>query len=221
MTAHAKSPTHTRFRLRHSCALESALKLYIEDIGEEGVRFERDLDAPAVRELLQREGVGKTRAPLSLCEGETFAKVRLSLTRMDSTVFVRGSMHGAFAIPCRRCLQAAPVELADDGVALTFLPREAFAIEGDEIELDVDDLDTYAHDGESLDLGDLLREHLMLAAPIAPLCREDCPGIEGVDPIAEVGEFAEGDKKAISGWKAKLEQLRGSLDGAEANKSDE
>lgn len=188
----------------------------IEDIGEEGIRFERDLDTPAVRELLQSEGVGKERAPLELCEGEAFAKVRLWLTRMDSTVFVRGSMHGAFAISCRRCLQPASVELKDDAVALTFLPREAFAIEGDEIELDVDDLDTYAHDGETLDLGDLLREHLLLAAPIAPLCREDCPGIESVAG-ASAGEPAEaGDRGSISGWKAQLEQLRDSLGGADA-----
>jgi uncharacterized protein len=196
--------------------VEIVLKLNIADIGEEGIRFERDLDTPAVRALLQSTGVGKKREPLELADGEASAEVRLWLTRMDSTVFVRGSMRGAFVVPCRRCLQPAPVALQDDGVALTFLPREAFAIEGDEIELDVDDLDTYAHDGETLEIGDLLREHLMLAAPIAPLCREDCPGIApegGADTSAEAGETT-----SNSGWKAKLEQLRGSLGGAEADK---
>ena len=177
------------------------MKLQIADIGEEGLHFERDLDDAAVRDLLAGGDV-------ELLEGETSARLGLYLMRNESTVFVRGSITGSFTIACSRCLKPAAVDLRDDKVALTYLPKEAFAVEGEEIELDVDDLDTYAHDGETIDLGELLREHLLLAVPIAPLCEEGCPGI-AVDGPANGA--AEADAAPKSAWKAQLQALKGSL----------
>ena len=40
-----------------------------------------------------------------------------------------------------------------------------------------DSEDGYALDGDLLDLEPVLRDALVLALPLAPLCREDCPGL--------------------------------------------
>ncbi|MFM7320032.1 MAG: YceD family protein, partial [Armatimonadota bacterium] len=34
-------------------------------------------------------------------------------------------------------------------------------------------------EGTVLDVGELLRQSLILEAPLQPLCREDCPGVGG------------------------------------------
>src|SRR5205823_14521077 len=64
-------------------------------------------------------------------------------------------------------------------VRLTFMPPEEMpADDADEgVELGEDDLDTFAFDGESVNLEPFLREQLVLAVPFAPLCREDCKGL--------------------------------------------
>jgi uncharacterized protein len=40
-----------------------------------------------------------------------------------------------------------------------------------------EDLDTFAFDGEKIDLEPVFREQFVLAVPFAPLCREDCKGL--------------------------------------------
>ena len=39
------------------------------------------------------------------------------------------------------------------------------------------DEDGYSLDGDLLDLEPVLRDALVLALPLAPLCRQDCPGL--------------------------------------------
>src|SRR4030065_464925 len=49
--------------------------------------------------------------------------------------------------------------------------------EADELELTPEDLDREFFTGDRIVLDDLVREQLILEAPMQPLCRQDCPGI--------------------------------------------
>lgn len=180
------------------------LKINIRDLPDVPLRVARKLDAGSVRALL--EGV------VELAEGEGFAEIDLEVSAMGevspaATIFVRGRMCGQFFVPCSRCLEPARISLSEDTLMLTYLPRAAYERElGDEVELDVEDLDSYAHDGEQLDFGSLLREHLVLSIPIAPRCDDSCPGIEP----QHSQETPQKDLK--EGWKNRLLQLRKGLD---------
>jgi uncharacterized protein len=44
------------------------------------------------------------------------------------------------------------------------------------VEVDEGD-DRYFYQGDHVELGPMLREHIILAAPMQPLCREDCAGL--------------------------------------------
>lgn len=172
------------------------MKVEIAELSEVGTRFERDLDDAGVRELLSS-------ATLEMAPGEGFAKVRLDLFCLEKVVHLHGSLLGAYHVPCARCLGPARVELAEEQLSLSFLPKAAWVDEGEEIALEAEDLETYAHDGVVVDIGELLREHLVLALPIAPLCREDCEGLEAAtsEPELEV-------EGSLSGWKAQLARLK-------------
>src|SRR5262249_59428827 len=69
------------------------------------------------------------------------------------------------------------------------------------------DEDGYALDGNLLDLEPVLRDALVLALPLAPLCRQDCPGlcVECGALLAQVGS-GHGHERAIDPRWAWLEQ---------------
>jgi uncharacterized protein len=147
------------------------LKFNIKEIGPDGRALRQRLDDRQVRGVLRQ-------VQIETLPGFGEVEVDLQLSRLEQTVFVSGSLQGRYAVACSRCLGPCEVKVQYRGLRLTFLPVEAAgaAVAG-ETELDLQDLDTYTHDGESLDLRPLIREQLVLALPMAPICAEGCRGI--------------------------------------------
>jgi uncharacterized protein len=100
---------------------------------------------------------------------------RLRLTRTNRGLLVRGTLRTTVDLECSRCLREItyPLELDIDEEALpsidfvTGLPVDRSA-EPDELRLN-------GH--HELELEAEVRDAILLAEPIAPLCREDCPGL--------------------------------------------
>jgi uncharacterized protein len=112
--------------------------------------------------------------------GEDLVQVRdltgdLRLTRTNRGLLVQGTLRSAIAQTCSRCLRDIewPVEVELDEEALpsidfaSGLPVDATE-EPDALRLT---------DHHELDLEEEVRDGLLLAEPIAPLCLEDCPGL--------------------------------------------
>ena len=97
------------------------------------------------------------------------------LTRTNRGLLVHGRLRTAIAQTCSRCLREIeyPVEIEFDEEALptidfaSGLPVDA-AGEPDALRLT---------DHHELDLEEEVRDGVLLAEPIAPLCRDDCPGL--------------------------------------------
>jgi uncharacterized protein len=103
---------------------------------------------------------------ISIPEG---APLQLSL-RLESVVegvLVSGSCRGKATGECVRCLDPLTLELELLVQELYAYPGSASA-EASEIAQLEDDL---------IDLEPLLRDAVVLALPLQPLCREDCPGL--------------------------------------------
>jgi uncharacterized protein len=112
--------------------------------------------------------------------GEDLVQLRdltgdLRLTRTNRGLLVQGMLRSAIAQTCSRCLRDIewPVEVELDEEALpsidftSGLPVDATE-EPDALRLT---------DHHELDLEEEVRAGLLLAEPIAPLCRGDCPGL--------------------------------------------
>lgn len=123
------------------------------------------------RELLRQPGTVRsisTRLPAEAFEidDERVAgaiAIELAVVSNVDGIVVSGALVVPWRAPCRRCLtevvEAATVsidELYQDDVT----DEEAFAIEGDQI-----------------DLAPMVREYVLLELPDAPLCRDECAGI--------------------------------------------
>jgi uncharacterized protein len=144
------------------------LKFNIKDIGERGRRVTRTLDAAHVRRLLAQSNVEPASEAGQL-------EVDLELFRTDeATVMANGRISGHFWVTCARCLGVARISVDEPDLRLTFLPPGS---EMPKEELELEDLDTFVHDGQQLDLEPVVREYLVLAIPMVPLCREDCSGL--------------------------------------------
>ena len=123
--------------------------------------------------------------------GDGSLDVRVSKSGTD--VVLRGKLAAELVVPCARCLEPAHVSVKQDLSALAVLrskmreeargkggkggKRTKGSQEQEEEEEAPPDADMIAYDGETLVLDDLVRDELLLAVPMIPLCSEACPGI--------------------------------------------
>jgi uncharacterized protein len=94
-------------------------------------------------------------------------EVDVTLTPFEGGIDVAGTVTAPWSGICRRCAEPVSGELR--------IPvRERFA---DAPLADVSDEELYPITDETIDLGPLARDAVVLELPMAPLCREDCAGL--------------------------------------------
>jgi uncharacterized protein len=100
---------------------------------------------------------------------------QLRLSRTNRGLLVGGRLSTAIALVCSRCLRDIeyPVEIKLDDEALPSLDLGTGVPVETEDDVDVLRLTTH----HELDLTGIVRDAIALAEPIAPICREDCPGL--------------------------------------------
>jgi uncharacterized protein len=97
------------------------------------------------------------------------------LERHDDSILLRGHLQGELHFTCSRCLDpfTGPLDCTFD----LLIKTGGAPVPDQEIELDSEELDEEYFQGDELDLNVLLREQILLALPLKPLCREDCRGL--------------------------------------------
>lgn len=106
--------------------------------------------------------------------------VDFQVEAVGASVSVTGTVATQWSSECRRCLDpvTGPVDLRI---------QEMFEPEPEEGE-------TYPLGTETLDLEPMVRDVIMLELPVAPLCREECPG-----PVPEAFEVLPSDADGPAG----------------------
>ena len=127
--------------------------------------------------------------------------IALHLESLSNGVSVSGTASATWHGECRRCL--APIEQRMDvSVAEMYQQGTDYAPGA---------ADAYAIENDQINLLPMVRENLLLAVPLGPLCREDCPGF---CPLcgADLSEESCGCENTASDprWAA-LEGLKGRL----------
>ncbi len=106
---------------------------------------------------------------LSPIEGEILVE------NQGSRLLVKGSIKTTAELECVRCLAPFPY-LVEVSFAENFVEGNAPSI-GDDAVLTEEELDTFYFQGESLDLSEPIRDHILLSLPWIPLCKKDCLGL--------------------------------------------
>ncbi len=89
---------------------------------------------------------------------------------------VDGGIQYEQTLHCDRCL-AAFVVAVEDRVTMVAVEQTAETDLPEDLELQADDLDVVALEGDSIDTDPLVHQQMMLNVPMKPLCRDDCQGL--------------------------------------------
>lgn len=116
------------------------------------------------------------------------------LTRLRDGVMASATANGTVILECARCLRLYPqpfdVEFSEE-YRQTVDVRTGLGIEG---EADEDDDTSHIDDNHLLDIGDVLRQEIVLALPMRADCGEECPGPDPIAPAA-VGDDMDVDDR--------------------------
>jgi uncharacterized protein len=150
----------------------------IADITAEGLSLSGDLTG---------EELGLTDADVSI---RGTVAVGLDLRAIERTIYVTGVVEGTAVRQCVRCLKkfddpmAFSVRVAYEREAKTTTtagkrndPHKRKATPPLEAEPEEQNDDLYHYVGDHLELAPMLREQLILASPMHPLCSEECRGL--------------------------------------------
>jgi uncharacterized protein len=106
-------------------------------------------------------------------EVEAYVEAKAKLTHIRRGVLVRCEVTGEVQLPCSRCLDTF-------SCPLRFVAEEEFRpisdVSGDQAAEQVEAFTI--DDKNTLDLGELIRQYVLLNLPMKPLCRFDCPGMK-------------------------------------------
>ena len=91
----------------------------------------------------------------------------------------RAALKAANAESAARRKKLEAFETFGQELDLFYLPRGGAPEEAQEEEVELTDRDVVVgyYEGDRLDLGEVVREQILLALPLKPLCREDCRGL--------------------------------------------
>jgi uncharacterized protein len=109
-------------------------------------------------------------------EIEGFVEVKVKVIRIDRGVLVQCKLTAEVKLICSRCLDAflCPVSFTAEE---EFLPISD--VSGDLAPSSPEQSEGFTIDNRNvLDLGELIRQYILLNLPMKSLCRPDCPGIK-------------------------------------------
>jgi uncharacterized protein len=129
-----------------------------------------------VSELLRRPGatqhvsvstdLEEIRGELARVPEGSGLQLDLQLDSLADGIHVHGEIAGGVTEECARCLRTIPARIEVPVHEVYLYPADAG-----------DDGETYAIEDETLDLEPMVRDAVILALPLNPLCRPDCKGL--------------------------------------------
>lgn len=151
------------------------MDIIIKDIPEEG----QELFFDAKKEFWFCEAL-RTGLPEMSQKGDE-GKASFYLLRIGANVDVTGDVACDYHPSCIRCLKVFQSHL-DLPIHLTLAPlyeseRQIKLESKDEVALVKEDLEFSYYEGDSFSLSDLIREQVILAVPMQPLCKKSCKGL--------------------------------------------
>lgn len=118
--------------------------------------------------IIDEEGLGSIDEVIS----EAPIKGVLKFTNTHGLIYAKGNFTTTVKLQCGRCLEYFDFPISKD-------IEEIFPIVTGEIEEDnyLDDVDFPVFENYILDLGELIRQYILVEVPTQPLCIESCKGL--------------------------------------------
>jgi uncharacterized protein len=155
----------------------------IEEINEDGLVLDDAVSQRTLADALVQQGHDTG------FRADRPAPFKASLRKISGGVLLKGELAAHLTGPCKRCLRDVAVELPVQ-FTLNLVPAPKVTLEdglGGEGAEDpkrdsggsfaLRDADREYFDGRTIDLDPIVREQVLLALPVAVVCRDDCKGL--------------------------------------------
>jgi uncharacterized protein len=140
------------------------MRYKIKDIGEGGID---------VRVAVSEAWLAAECPDLAICLTEAGVHLEGRLESAGDGYLLRGTVRGELTVACGRCLEPAPVPI-ESPIAVSFIEREEEDVDEEDEEAQ-DDIVFFQHG--VIDVGVAIRDEILLALPMTPICKPDCAGI--------------------------------------------
>lgn len=115
-------------------------------------------------------------AETELRPGPATGDLAVHAHRTGSDVLIQGKLTAPLVASCARCLEDVQMRVELPITAL-FSPEHTRPTGVEDVEVRLDDMVRDYYGGGEVILDAMIREHLLLEAPMKPLCSDDCEGI--------------------------------------------
>ena len=153
--------------------------VHVAELKDGGLRYDVDLDREELEELLV-----DLNDEFSPGDG---LECRLQLSCSGDLVSVRGRVDVKLRYSCCRCLADVETERSIS-MRWTLIPEAKYRKEAkhvEEVELAAEDLEVAFYRGKEVDLGDIIRQAVLLELEPFPVCPDECKGeIESIATTA-------------------------------------
>ncbi|MGB5811761.1 MAG: DUF177 domain-containing protein [Polyangiales bacterium] len=141
--------------------------LQIQDLDESGKDWNFAIDPDWLSSALEQTELRPTSSRGAL---------QVHAQRSGTDVFVQSHVDASLLATCARCLDDVPMQV-DLALSALYSPEQTRPAGQDEVEVRLDEMARDYYGGSEIILDPMIREHLLLEAPMKPLCAEDCEGI--------------------------------------------
>lgn len=148
-------------------------EILIDDIPEEGLEVEASEADPWFKEIV-KDALGDA-------FDDDSASVKVSVDRVEANVNIDGTVELTSHPTCDRCCvryefkESFPLHTV---LAPLYESRRQQEMAGEEeVELVKEDLEFQFYEGDRFDLGEVIRERIVLDEPMKHVCSEDCKGL--------------------------------------------
>ena len=108
--------------------------------------------------------------------GPVAAHVRLT-RKSETSIELRGRMHASVALECDRCVERFVFEVDSPMQLIISISEKNEHWRLQDMEPSAGEIETLSQDTPVVNLGEILRQQLLLALPEKKLCRESCAGL--------------------------------------------
>lgn len=143
------------------------MRYKVKDIGEEGLE---------VRLPVTATWLAETCPDLEARPAEEGIALAGRLESAGDGYLLRGALTGGLLVPCVRCLEPAHLPLSVE-ITVEFVEADEDETDDPFAGSDEDGGDVLPFRGGVIDLTDEIKDEILLAIPIGPLCQEACSGI--------------------------------------------
>ncbi|MGA1876375.1 MAG: YceD family protein [bacterium] len=103
-------------------------------------------------------------------------KVTARVEKAGRKILVNGNIKTSSELECSRCLEHFTFPI-DENFQILFEPYSSSDVADAEIELKKQDLDIETYKDDVIELDTIIREQILLAMPMVPLCSDACKGL--------------------------------------------